>query len=335
MRCSNATPLRLHGKWYTCCCCPERFDDTAALKRHTAEKHPTGQNAYFGRDIAQLIIRVDITDLQCKICQCEVHSIEKLMEHLKKEHSETIHTFDKNYMVPFRFDTNRTDLKCVNCDHEFHNFKTLVHHMNIHIPNFVCNTCGSGYVNQRSLQNHVRQHANGEHKCETCQRVFNNDLKLKEHEKSVHLGFNKRNKCDYCDERFNGTIAKNIHMVNVHGKPAIEIRCPACEKAFKSHKYLAIHKRTFHMMEKRHKCSECDKMFFSTPEVKNHMLTHTGQRDFHCVICNKSYGRKSTLREHMRIHADDRRFKCEYCEMTFVQKCSWRGHMRSKHGEEV
>ncbi|XP_061725787.1 zinc finger protein 583-like [Cydia pomonella] len=334
MRCSNATPLRMHGKWYTCCFCPERYEKTAALKRHTVEKHPDGKAAIVGRNISELIIRVDITGLECNLCKTKIGELEKLTKHLKEEHSQRIHTRIKNYMIPFKFDTGN-ELTCVICEHVFHNFKMLVQHMHVHYPNFVCGSCGNGFVNQRSYQHHASRHANGEHKCEKCKRIFDNDAKLKVHERSVHQGFNKRNKCDFCEERFVGYIAKKAHMIKVHGLPEIQVKCPACEKTFKNHKYLAIHKRTFHMMEKRHKCTECDKMFFSTHEVKQHMLTHTGQRDFQCIICSKSYGRKSTLREHMRIHADDRRFKCEHCGIAFVQKCSWRGHMRSKHGEEV
>ncbi|XP_048003784.1 zinc finger protein 570-like [Leguminivora glycinivorella] len=284
--------------------------------------------------MSELIIRVDITGLECKLCNTEIGELEKLTKHLKDEHSQRIYTRIKNYMIPFKFDTGN-ELTCVICEHVFHNFKTLVQHMHMHYPNFVCGSCGSGFVNQRSYQHHASRHANGEFKCAKCQRVFDNKTKLKTHQRSVHQGYNKRNKCDFCEERFVGYVAKTSHMIEVHGMTELQVKCPACEKTFKNHKYLAIHKRTFHMMEKRHKCTECDKMFFSTHGLKQHMLTHTGKRDFQCVVCSKSYGRKSTLREHMRIHADDRRFKCEHCGIAFVQKCSWRGHMRSKHGEEV
>lgn len=332
MRCSNATLMKLQGIWFQCCFCSSRYEHAAALKTHTLENHEDGKE-FAGRSVAELILRVDITGLQCKLCESDVNDLDQIMEHLRKDHSEKIHTHIKNYMIPFKFDTKEP--RCAICDMEFHNFKTLQLHMNSHFGNFICKECGSGFVNQRSLNVHVSRHANGLFKCETCQRIFDNNLKLKEHEKAVHRGMNKRHKCDFCDQRFIGVIAKSAHMVKEHGLPVPEAKCPACDKTFKNHKYLTTHKRTYHMMEKRHKCPECEKMFYSTHEVKQHMLTHSGQRDFKCVICSKAYGRKSTLREHMRIHADDRRFKCEHCGMAFVQKCSWRAHMRSKHGEEV
>jgi len=45
-----------------------------------------------------------------------------------------------------------------------------------------------------------------------------------------------------------------------------------------------------------------NKMFKQRTHLNNHMVTHTGEKDFECAVCGKAFGRKTALNKHMRSH---------------------------------
>lgn len=330
---SNATPIRCHGGvGYACSFCTEEYPDPADLKKHTITTHKNISKFMIGKDLYRFLVKLDITNLMCKVCDGTIDNLEQLIDHLRNKHKKLIYTDVKHQILPFKFDSET--LRCFMCSNRFHKFKTLQEHMNVHYRNYVCEVCDAGFVTRGIMIKHSECHKFGSFTCDYCNKVFNTYRKKKSHEKCVHTS-NLLNKCGYCNEKFGDYRKKQKHLSDAHGVPTQELKCEACEKSFVSQKHLSVHIKRVHLIERRHKCSDCDMTFFSLFEMKRHMLKHTGVRDYECTMCHKWYGRKRTLQEHMRIHADDRRFKCEHCGQAFVQKCSWRGHMRAKHGDKV
>lgn len=333
---SNATPIRCRGGiGYACCFCTEQFPDPADLKRHTIEVHDQKciNNITKGKDMYKFHIKLDITGLQCNICKENIATLEQLIDHLKEVHGRHMFTDIKNQILPFKFDSET--LKCFICDNVFHKFKSLLEHVNIHYRNYICEVCGAGFVSRVILVQHAECHKLGTFNCDYCSKIFNTYRKKRSHEKYIHTNSSTVNKCGYCHEKFKDYRKKEKHLIEVHGVQTSEIKCQACDRVFANQKELNVHVKRLHLMDKRHKCSECDMSFFSIAELKSHLVKHTGLRKFDCKVCHKAYGRKKTLTEHMRIHADDRRFKCDHCGQAFVQKCSWRSHVRWRHGEQV
>ncbi|KAM3957674.1 LOW QUALITY PROTEIN: uncharacterized protein ACR2FA_008387 [Aphomia sociella] len=331
---SNATPIRCRGGiGYACSFCLDQYPNPADLKSHTLESHDDKAKLKFmkGKMMFSYLVKLDITQLKCKICEANFDSLEQLVDHLIYVHDKKMFTDIKNHIMSFKFDDEY--LRCIICRNMFNKFKALQEHMNIHYRNYVCEVCDAGFVNRHILSNHMEAHKLGTFKCDHCPKIFDTRRKKKSHEKSVHFS-NLLNKCGYCNEKFKDYRKKDDHIAKVHGvKPLL--KCQACDKTFVNKTAFTIHTKRDHLMERRHKCSECDMKFFSSNELKDHSVKHTGERGFRCSICNKAYGRRKTLNEHMRIHINDRRFKCEHCGLTFVQKCSWKGHVRSKHGDIV
>lgn len=333
---SNATPIRCYGGiGYACCYCSEQFPDPADLKKHTADNHlVVSKPSFTKKGLTEYLVKIDITDLCCKLCNTDVDTLENLMDHLTSIHNKNLFKDIKNYILPFKFDSDV--LRCYMCLNIFTKFKKFQEHMGSHYRNFVCEVCDSGFVNERQLLTHKECHDLGTFNCSFCSKVFDTDRKKKMHEKSVHSFMaNRLNRCGYCNETFKSFHAKERHLVAVHGVPALRIKCQACDKTFTNRRMFTVHTKRDHLMERPHKCPECDMGFSNSTILKNHMLTHTGLRMFKCEVCLKAYARKKTLREHMRIHNNDRRFKCEHCGQAFVQKCSLKGHLRSKHGTVV
>ncbi|XP_063899199.1 zinc finger protein 286A isoform X3 [Helicoverpa armigera] len=332
--CSNATPIRKYAIGYVCCFCTKNYPEAADLKEHTIKEHDENTKSEFMKKerMQHFVVKLDITDLKCTLCEKGLLTVEDLITHLENEHDKTMFTDIKSHIIPFKFEDAK--LKCSFCPHTFDRFKVLQEHMYTHYDNFVCNVCGTGFVNERMLYNHKLTHKVGLFKCCKCDEKFDTIQKKRYHEKVVHLLC--LNKCGYCDAKFLWYPQKCAHMAEVHG---VEINkpkeCKACNKIFESKRKLELHIRRDHLLERRFKCTECEMEFFTKALLSNHMVKHSGVKMFPCKVCSKSYSLMKGLREHMRIHNNDKRFKCEICDQAFVQKCSWRGHMRSKHGTIV
>ncbi|XP_047039360.1 zinc finger protein 208-like isoform X6 [Helicoverpa zea] len=332
---SNANPIRCKDDLgYGCSFCPKQFQDPTVLKKHFLDEHNNDKLIMrMTAKIFEYVIKLDITYLNCALCDEDFEQLDEFMVHLKDVHNKPVCLDAKSYILPFRFDS--PSLKCVMCSQVFVSFKLLQEHMNSHFANYFCDLCGAGFVTDRLRVSHVRRHESGEYKCDECEKTFTNQIRMREHKKRTHQGLGARNKCSYCSERFKDYWKKMDHMVKVHDVAPLVLKCSACDRTFSTQRSLSVHTKKDHLMERRHKCSECDMKFFGMSGLKKHMAKHSGLRQFRCDICLKAYARKTTLREHMRIHANDRRFACVHCGQAFVQKCSWRSHMRSKHGEEV
>ncbi|CAH1642042.1 unnamed protein product [Spodoptera littoralis] len=336
LQCSNATPIRCRGGiGYACCFCGDQFPDPADLKKHTLQDHDDKTKLQFmeGQKMFSFLVKLDITNLKCNICEAKFDKLEQFVEHLIKDHNKKVFTNIKSHVLPFKFDDDV--LRCLYCQNVFNKFKNLLQHMNVHCRNYICDYCDAGFVNKNILTSHTEGHKIGTFKCDLCSKIFDTLRKKKSHERSVHIHASLLSKCGYCNQRFSSYKLRDIHLVKVHGVQLIALKCQACDKTFDSKKALTIHTKRDHLMERPHKCTQCDMKFFIPSALRLHMVKHTGVKKFKCAICLKSYGRKKTLTEHMRIHNDDRRFKCKHCGQAFVQKCSWKGHMRNRHRELV
>ncbi|XP_052745614.1 oocyte zinc finger protein XlCOF19-like [Bicyclus anynana] len=315
-----------------CCFCNNNFVNPADLKTHTLSTHNNSDDI---RDFMKkqrpsaFLMKLDITQLKCTVCDASIDGVEGLFDHLQQEHDKRLHREVMNRIIPFKFEGEA--LQCVICPSVFTKYKMLFEHMHTHYRNYVCKICDSGFINPKALLNHSESHIKGSFACSKCDKVFENPQKMRNHFNAAHRFMNKIHRCGVCNERFKCIRIKNRHMITVHGMSPL--KCLACDKSFTTPSSLRLHRQNYHLMERRFQCTECEKNFFNNAGLKNHMLKHTGRKDFQCTVCLKWFTRKSVLTQHMRIHANDRRYICMHCGRGFVQKCSWRGHMRTVHGE--
>lgn len=302
---TNATPIRCRGGiGYTCCFCEEQYPDPADLKTHTLQQHTDAEKANFmkGKDMHSYFVKLDITDLKCNLCELDIDNIESITDHLKNVHSKNMFTDLKNHILPFKF--GKETLSCFMCFNIFNSFKALQEHMNVHYRNYICPVCDAGFVNKNILLRHGDAHKTGDFPCLECSKTFDTARKKKLHDRSKQSGQKFPHKCGYCTERFKEVLKKYEHLSKIHGVKAPLINCQACDKSFETKHAWRLHTTRVHLMQRCHKCSECDMEFYTKRELDSHVVRHTGSREFRCEVCFKSYGRQKTLREHMRrVHS--------------------------------
>lgn len=336
---SNATVISGYGTvkdGYACSFCNTQKFTPAELKQHNLKVHSKiGANAIKVKYVARLSLKLDITDLKCKLCKESIDGLEELMIHLNKIHSKLIHFDINNHFLPFKFETD--DFRCAKCNKEFKYFKTLLEHMSEHYRNYECSYCDRAFINKRSLNAHNYRHENF-YKCHFCPKTFETRPKRGDHEKFVHRMMGMIKECAYCDERFMTLESQRSHELAVHGvkfSSSLDNSCEACNASFNTKIELINHRNRWHLKLKPHKCSSCDKMFYTKIELKCHMVTHTTKDDFKCEVCGMSYDTQSCLDQHMESHLDGRRYFCDYCDRLFLHRTAFKLHMRTNHGEIV
>ncbi|XP_071959553.1 uncharacterized protein [Antedon mediterranea] len=104
-----------------------------------------------------------------------------------------------------------------------------------------------------------------------------------------------------------------------------------CEQIDELKEHVKIeHKRMTHS----HRCTVC---FFSTDrlfDLKKHMWTHSGQKNFVCDKCGARASTAYNLRvHHSRIHAneDDKKISCSLCDFRCAHPAVLKDHLRQVH----
>lgn len=329
---SRICPFRWMKNLYFCFYCETQYPDPAKLREHNVIEHPNLTFSQIKYALSKLkkyeLVKVDITDVSCKLCEGNIKDFEDLKFHLLELHKKNIDPKSSDGVLPFR--VTQFDFQCAICEDKYEEFKTLNQHMNVHFQNFICEQCGTGFITPERLRTHANSHKTGSIQCDSCDKVFRSTNAKNEHYAIVHMRV-KRHRCPHCPETFRNYFQRNKHIANIHGLKLKEFKCTMCPKVFTLSGKLGVHVRTVHLKLKRHACDVCEWKFYSKSELKEHMVKHGGERKYQCNVCKKAYARKYTLREHMRIHNDDRRFICSICGTSFVQNCSLKQHVKVHH----
>jgi len=83
------------------------------------------------------------------------------------------------------------------------------------------------------------------------------------------------------------------------------------------------------VLRKKHKCTVCDKKVIN---LKEHMIRHTGVKDFACTVCQKPFALQGDLTKHMLIHTGVKDFACPVCQKRCARKCNLKQHMLKHTG---
>lgn len=331
LRYSTAYPFRLRGNMLRCVYCCDEYQDPTEYRQHMDESHQTFTVSTAFSHCAKSLeyLKVDCTDLSCRVCGIPCDTLEEIARHIRDCHDNNV--IDINYeigMQPHRIDSDK--LLCFICDKKFPSINKLCRHTTSHYQKYTCDVCGRSYLTKEALVYHVRCSHTGSHACRKCWREFSTLEEKKNHMRVSKTCWSFC--CVTCGERFLSWEFKQKHLVEAHGRPKRTYSCPDCSKVFESRKKYYLHFTLKHT-DDIFVCACCGLKFANQGMLDDHLLVHSNEKKFECKICLKSFTRKKSLTQHMWIHSETKRFQCVICEKQFAQKVSLKGHMKTHHPE--
>lgn len=234
---------------------------------------------------------------------------------------------------------------------------------------FFCKICDNNSIgfDSKSIETHLeKEHCQKIHMCHMCGISFYDDLSLKSHENDLHSELpsliplaNKGWNCPECDKSFHSKRLLEEHKLihagarpfkcpekncgkdfsskytltshmKIHTTRERNFKCDLCEKSFYHSQNLIQHLK-LHSEVKEFICTDCDKAFSTQHNLDVHKIVHTKIKSFICRFCEKAFARRAEVRDHERTHTGEKPFKCEMCDVSFAQRSNLLSHKRATH----
>lgn len=324
---SYVCPFSNRFSCYFCFYCYRTFTMCDELRRHTSEHDPKKYKELFKKRNHP---KVDITRIDCRLCDEKIDDLETFRLHLTGVHNKRYYDIKYAFLA---FRLTDANLVCIECGLNFPFFDKLLNHMVVHYSRFTCDVCGKAFLDEINLKTHLQSHSVKKYVCEVCSKEFCTEQAKEQHHNTAHSK-DPSISCTKCDDLFFSYSLRQVHMEMAHGEAA-RFECSVCQKVYHRKRSLTEHFRRVHLKVKRHQCEFCSERFFTPALLRDHLTTHTGEKNYSCDYCDKCYPRLKTLQQHLRIHTNDRRYKCQICNSAFVQNVSLKCHMKSHHPDFV
>ncbi|XP_045616302.1 zinc finger protein 721 [Procambarus clarkii] len=138
-----------------------------------------------------------------------------------------------------------------------------------------------------------------------------------------------------------GKDTQTIHNTRGHKRKHIRLKsnkefskyiCKVCGISLQTASSLRNHVMT-HTGEKPHSCLYCNMTFRQSHHLTEHIRTHTGERPFECELCEDTFTTKSALKSHTKVHDEVKNYKCQICYGVFSDDLQLRIHFQ-KHKDK-
>lgn len=172
------------------------------------------------------------------------------------------------------------------------------------------------------------------HKCDICEKVFDDLRKLQKHKK-IHCDGEM---CPLCFRYFRSEVRLKSHNCLKSENCEVQqfFQCTLCDKSFARSHSLKMHQRSVHEKVINHRCEICDKGFYRLYDKIHHLRVHTNERPYKCDICTFTCRTGSILHEHKRVHTNERPYVCSYpnCGQRFKRSYAMKNHFKLHTGEK-
>ena len=177
------------------------------------------------------------------------------------------------------------------------------------------------------------------HQCSICQKKLSCRSYLRRHLVS-HTG-EKPFKCETCQRDFSHRSNLHRHMLTHTGEKPHQ--CSVCLKSFSQLGHLQCHSlihpeqhlSSINSGKKIHECHYCHKKFAFASLLRQHLLTHTGEKPFKCKACQRGFSRRNNLNQHMLTHTGEKPHQCTVCQKSFSHLSSLRRHSLIHSGKKT
>ena len=148
-----------------------------------------------------------------------------------------------------------------------------------------------------------------------CDSKLDTKYSLKTHILPGHEG--KKFYCEDCKNQYSSKTSLNRQVILFHGTNSL-LKKNKKESSHGDQKLGSV-------------CKQCGKSFILRWVLRQHMITHKGEKPYNCEQCFKSFNQKTNLKTHMVVHTGVRAYVCPECKKDFKTKDIQRYHLVKHH----
>lgn len=224
-------------------------------------------------------------------------------------------------------------IPCPICDRLFTTEIEYNRHIyNITLALFVCCKCGSKFVDEKTIRQHMRDH--------TLQQSSNNVLVIPNKQKQISdlaksgklidRRINDKFICKYCDKDFSEHNQFFNHYMGHLGRPAKNAQKES-HYSFNG-KLVKDHFKVERLYcELRYFCLFCGQGFNKTVKQKKHQKSCITKTDWICSICKYEFKNSRDLFLHFDIAHRHVSRMCKYCFATYLHEKELVKHILEEH----